>query len=371
MNKTLRLFLINLIFSFIFINYIQASSNSLVAVEVIKVKPANVTESIDVVGTLSPKSQVEVKAEYPAKVKEIYVNDWVYVKKGQKLANLDSEETEIFVTKAKASVEMAKADILKAKVALSRAEREYNRTLKLKQSGLATQQNLDEASTEKEAANAGLEIAQAQLKSAEGAMQEAKLRLNKMIIYAPIDGVIALRGVNVGDLTTDRILFKIVDNRLLDLTVTVPSKDMRSVIVGADLTFKTDAFYNQTFKGKIKYINPSVNESDRSVKVLAEVQNDPVVLKGGLFVQGKIITRVKNGVLEVNKNAFITWDIPNKKAEVFIVKEDTAKRISVQTGMINGDLVEITKGLSVDDLIVSHAGFNVKDGDKVKITEIK
>ena len=85
---------------------------------------------------------------------EIYVNEWVRVKKGTPLAKIDTREMEIVLQKSKAAVEMAKSNLLQAEVAGNRANREYERLLKLKEFGLVTQQNLDDGLTEKEASAA-------------------------------------------------------------------------------------------------------------------------------------------------------------------------------------------------------------------------
>lgn len=339
-----------------------------VAVETIIAAVSDISETIDVVGTLAPKFQVDVKSEYQGTVKEVYVTEWVKVKKGDKLASLDNREPEAILNKAKSAVEMAKANLMEAKVASQRADREYKRILKLKESGLATQQSVDEANTARDASNARESAVKAQLNTVQHDSEQAKTRFSKTMIYAPIDGIVSQRNISSGDFAKDNPLFKIVDNRLLDLTVTVPSKFIRFLKPELELRFTTDAFPDQTFTGKVRYINPTVNETDRSVKVVAEVPNNPEVLKGGLFVEGKIVIGERKGVLKVHRNALLTWDVNTQKADLFVVENNIAKRKMVNVGMASGDMVEITSGISAGEQVVSRGGFNIKDGDKVKIT---
>ena len=94
----------------------------------------------------------------------------------------------------------------------------------------------------------------------------------------------------MGEPGSTRILFQVVDNRQLELTVTVPSTEMGRLRLDQPLTFVTDAFPEKPFSGRIKFINPTVSETDRLVKVIAEVPNSSEVLKAGLFVKGRIIT---------------------------------------------------------------------------------
>ena len=133
-----------------------------------------------------------------------------------------------------------------------------------------------------------------------------------------------MRGVNVGDLVGEmgspKLMFRIVDNRLLDLTVTVPSTEMEKVRLGQELVFTTDALPGRTFTGKVMFINPAVSEADRSVKVVAEVRNVPEVLKGGLFVKGRIVTGERAAVLRVPRIALVSWDVDAKTGAVFVVE---------------------------------------------------
>ncbi len=126
-----------------------------VAVETLTAATSEITEGIDVVGTLTPKFETEVKSQILGLVREVYVTEWVRVKKNAPLARIDVSETEALARKAEAAVESAKAGYLQAQVAAQRAEREKARMAKLKEYGLATQQGLDDAETE--AAAAGLE----------------------------------------------------------------------------------------------------------------------------------------------------------------------------------------------------------------------
>lgn len=338
-----------------------------VPVEVVKVTTGGMTESIDVVGSLLPKQQTDVKAEYPGMITHVFVSEWVRVQKGTPLAQLDTRELELVLQRSEASVEAAKANVAQAEVAQNRADREYTRFLKLKEAGLVTQQNLDDSATEKEAAAARVSAAKAQLRAAQGELHQMQTRLAKSTIRSPMNGVISQRNMNVGDLTGDRVIFHIVDNRLLDLTVTVPSGETGKIRVGQPLTFSTDSLPGKTFTGKVAYINPAVSEVDRSVKIIAEVKNEPEVLKAGLFVKGKIITGNRTGVLQVPRAALISWDLAKKQAEAFVINNDKAKRTLLSTGAVSGDQVEVTSGLTAGELVVTRGGFNLKDGDIVKV----
>ena len=338
-----------------------------VSVEVVKITAAEMTQSIDVVGSLSPKFQADVKAEYSGIITQIYVSEWVRVQKGMPLAQLDTRELELLIQRSEAAAEAARANVVQAEVGQNRAEREYTRFLKLKEAGLVTQQNLDDAATEKEATAARVSAAKAQLRAALGELHQTQTRLAKAVIRSPLNGVVSQRSMNVGDLTGDKMIFHIVDNRLLDLTVTVPSGETGNVKVGQPLMFSTDSLPGKTFTGKVAFINPAVSEADRSLKIVAEVKNEPETLKAGLFVKGKIVTGSRTGVLQVPRTGLITWDVAKKQAEVFVVNGDKVQRKTLTTGALSGDQVEVSSGLTAGELIVTRGGFNLKDGNTVKV----
>ncbi len=351
----------------------KSAQRPVVAVEVVKVAASTVIDRVEVIGSLSPKFGADVKSEYTGIVTEVYVTEWVKVNRGDPLARLDTREAELVLKKARTAVEIAKVNLMQAEVAAHRANREYERALKLKEVGLITQQNLEDALTEKEVAAVRISAAKAQIRAAEEDVEYAKTRLSKAIIRSPREGIVSWRNVNVGDFVGEmgaKPMFRIVDNRLMEVTVTVPSGGMGAVRMGQALTFSTDAIPGKTFTGKVMFINPTVNEADRSVRVMAEVDNPSGQLKGGLFVKGQILTGKRTGVIKIPRIALLSWDVAAAKAEIFVVNDDIVHRRTVRTGKIAGDQVEIKSGLASGQRVITRGGFNVKDGDKVNVTRV-
>lgn len=346
-----------------------------VAVEVQAAAASGVSDSIEVTGSLEPKFSVDVKTQIPGLIKQVMVSEWVHVRKGQPLVRIDVAETEAQVKRAEAGIVSARANLAQTQVAANRAERELTRIHKLKESGLATQQTVDDARSETEAAKARIGVAAAQIQVSEEELRQGTARQAKGIVLAPIDGIIALRDVNVGDLASDaaaaKPIFRIVDNRLLNLTVTVSSVDSGRVKVGQPVEFSVDSQPGRTFMGKVMYINPELSAADRSLKVIAEVRNVPENLKGGLFAKGRIVTGVRPQVLQVPRSAIGTFDTQTKKGNMFVVENGIVRNREILSGSVTGDMVEIASGLKPGEQYVVRGGFNLKDGDKVAVTPSK
>jgi RND family efflux transporter MFP subunit len=416
----------------------KAEGKPPVAVEVIKVSGENTVQGIDVVGTLEQKYSADVKSEVKGRITALHVTQWVNVRKGQPLAEIDVRDSKLALERAKAGLEGARAQEASAKaqadaakaqaevaksqaagaksqedtakagfkgaeVDAQRAEREYQRLKNLKESGLATQQNLDEGLSALDAAKARVQAAKSQIEAASSqiasaqaqasaalsqvAAAEAQARaasaqvaaseedirqlesqVSKATIVSPLDGTVSERFMNVGDLPGDAVIMRVVDNSVLNLTVNIPSSSISEVKAGQTLTFSTDALPGETFEGKVMFLNPSADPADRSLRVTAEVRNSPARLRGGLFVRGRIVTGNRENVILLPRAALVSWDVPAKKGEVFVVTGNTAKKRAVATGPAAGEMVEIASGLTAGEAVVLRGGFNLTDGDTVSAT---
>ena len=344
-----------------------------VAVETAAAATAAITDSVDVTGTLDPKFWADVKTQIPGLVKQVYVTEWVRVAKGAPLAKIDLAEAEAFVKRSEAALESANAALAQTEVAVRRAEREQARAVKLKESGLVTQQALDDARSETDAAKARGDAARAQIRVEEENLRQAKARLAKGLVSSPLDGVVAMRDVNVGDLASDaaagKPIFRIVDNRLLNLTVTVASSDSARVKVGQQLQFSVDSLPGKIFSGRVMYVNPELSSSDRSLKVIAEVKNSPELLKGGLFAKGRIIIGERKDVLLLPRSAIAGLDLAAHRGVVQLVSGGSAKGREIRTAAVSGDMIEVTAGLKAGEEYVVRGGFNLRDGDKVTVAK--
>ncbi len=334
-----------------------AEGRPAVAVEAQPVTSGDVADAIDVVGSLAPKLSADIKSEVSGTVSAVYVTEWVSVRRGAPLARLDTREVE-------AGIEVLKAAEAQARVGEARARREYARAQQLKEYGLVTQQNLDEATSAVEAAEAATKAAGAQIRTAQA-------HLDKSTIAAPFDGTVALRTVDVGDrvenMGGNEPMFRIVNDSVLSLTVTVPSPALPRVHVGQALEFTTDSYPGRVFTGRVMFINPTVDEINRSGKVTADVVNAKHELRGGQFVNGRIIVDTKPNALQIPTDALQNWNVAKGTADVFVITGDKADKRAVTTGTVSGQIAEITSGLKAGERVVTRGGFAVRPGDRVAI----
>jgi membrane fusion protein, multidrug efflux system len=349
---------------------VQATTLSpLMSVEVITPSRSSLQREVEVYGSLAPKASTEVKNEIPGRVVRVNVKDWDRVKAGDRLMELDPTDGRLALNRADAGLKMAKAQLLKARVDANQARREWNRALKLKDAGLITGKELDARQSDQEAAHAQVELALAQVAQAQSQVAEASHSLEKSLVIAPIDGVVCQRSAGVGDYVKEgSLLFMVVDNRVLDLTASVSAADLAQVSEGQVLTFSVDGIAQRTFQGLIKRVNPVVSSTDRSGKILAEVDNSDGQLKGGLYARGRVTVEERRDVLVLPRAALSGWDLQKGTARVFVVDESGGARLlTVTAGLSTAELVEITSGLAGSERVVVRGGYNLRDGDQVQV----
>lgn len=352
------------------INKNTQGNSEAVAVDTAMPEKKDLQLYVEVFGSLSPKTSTEVKSEVPGRVSEITVKEWDSVNPGDLLLEIDPTDFRLETNRNQAGLQMAKAQSLEAKAALNRAMREWERTMKLKEAGLVTGQEVDERKTELESAEARASLADAQIGQAQAMLDESRRSLSKTRVYAPITGVVSERKVDKGDwFDRGAPLFTVVDNRILDLTANVPATELPKVKEGQNIEFTVDGLPGKTFTGSIKRVNPMVTTSDRSGRIQAEVRNPDGLLKGGVFARGKIVIEERKQALTVPKTALMSLDIEKSTAVLFAVKAPgKAVLKNVKTGLSTENSMEILTGITENDEIVVRGGYNLKDGDQISVS---
>jgi RND family efflux transporter MFP subunit len=345
-----------------------------VAVDVAPVTAAAVQETLDLIGAIRSKFEASVRSEYSGKLSDVYITEWVTVKKGQALAKLDTRESETQVESARAAVAQAQADLMSAQAAATKAARAYQRVAKLKAEEIVSEQNLDDAEQARDTSAAQVQAAKARLMVAQEALRESQLKVTKSLLVAPMDGVVANRKANVGQFCDNMgqgdPLFRIVDNRVLDVVLTVPSTDLGRVRIGQEVQFTTDFLPGKVFTARVTHINPAVDPQTRAANINAEVQNASGELRDGLFVKGRLVVGRREAVVQVPRAALLPASQGAAGgAELFVVQGGLARKRTIQTGQELGETIEVKQGLKSGEQVVTRGAFMLQDGDPVKIAE--
>ena len=261
-----------------------------------KVSEGDLTVYVTATGTVNPVITVDVGTQVSGIISNIYADFNSVVKEGQVIAKIDTTFLYQSVKDAEASLERARAQFADAK-------RTYERETELYKKGLESEMNYSSALT-------AYESNQASLKQATAAVDRAKINLAYATIYAPINGVVIDRKVNIGQTVaasfSSPTLFTIAnDLRRMQVETTVDESDIGRVSIGQEATFTVDAYPDDKFSGTVSQIRLAPQSIQNVVNyiVVIDVANDRLKLMPGMTANVKILVASANNVMRVSNMA--------------------------------------------------------------------
>jgi HlyD family secretion protein len=277
------------------------------------VSTGDVSVTVTATGAINPVTTVEVGTQVSGTIARLYADFNSIVKEGQVIAQLDP-------TFLKQSVNNAEASLMRAQAQLDDSKRKLDRSKALLDKQLDTQENYDAALTTYQSNQAGLKQAQASL-------DQAKINLSYATIYAPIDGVVINRQVNVGQTVaasfSSPTLFTIAnDLQKMQVETTVDESDIGNVSIGQQATFTVDAYPEEKFTGTVSQIRlaPQSIQNVVNYVVIINVNNDKLKLMPGMTANVKINVATGQKVMRV-PNMALRFQPPGELVDSSKVKD--------------------------------------------------
>ena len=238
------------------------------------VQRGNIESTVSATGSLGAVTTVQVGTQVSGQVSAIYADFNSKVKKGQLIARIDP-------TLQQQAVADAETGVARANATLQQTQGDYAREKQLHDSGFATD-------PEFETARLNYQVAVANGRSAQIALDKAKQNLAYTSIYAPIDGIVVERDVDVGQTVAASLsapqLFVIAnDLSRMQILATVDESDIGKIRNGQPVTFTVQAYPGQRFTGTVRQvrINPAtVNNVVNYTAVIAVANPDARLLPG-------------------------------------------------------------------------------------------
>ncbi|MCJ8239099.1 efflux RND transporter periplasmic adaptor subunit [Rhizobium sp. SSM4.3] len=288
--------------------YLWSAGGTTVSYTTAELKPGDLTVLVTATGSVEPTVQVDVSSEQSGTVRDVLVDFNSEVKKGDVLARLDTDKLSADLKAKEAALASARASVSKALADEQSAKAKLDRQTTLVSSRVSTQQDLDTAEYTFQAASAARQSAEADVISAEAALEQAKLSVSKATIVSPIDGIVLSRDVDTGATVAASLeaptLFTLAgDLRQMELQVSIDEADVGQVAVGQTATFTVDAFPEQRFPAEITSIRYAAETVSDVVtyKGILSVANDDLLLRQGMTATADIVVQsVENGLLIPN-----------------------------------------------------------------------
>lgn len=299
------------------------------------------------IGSLSAVQGAVVAAELGGVVSKIGFENGSTAKKGDMLVQLDTSAEEAQLRTAEADVELARADLQRAR-------------------DLAARKVISKA--EEDAAESKFNRLQA-------IVDQMRSNIRKKTVFAPFDGQLGIRQVNVGQSIDARqpvVALTSLDPIYVDFAL--PQQELSKLSQGLEVSVHTDAFPGREFKGNLTAINSMVDSATRNVPLQATLENPDHILRPGMFgkVQVELPQKHKSLVIPGSAISYAPFGdsvfvIEKKKDEKTGKETETIRQQFVRVGESRGDLVAITDGLKPGQTVVSTGVFKLRNGMAVTI----
>lgn len=260
------------------------------------VEAGDIRASVSATGALSAVRTVEVGTQVSGQIAELRADFNDRVKRGQLIARIDP----ILQSQA---VQDAEAGLARAEAQLAQAKEEFERTSSLHDEKIVTE-------TEFNSARTNHALARSNLASARIALERAKQNLAYTNIYAPIDGVVIERSIDVGQtvaasLSAPKLFVIANDLRRMQILASVDESDIGRIEAGQPAEFTVQAFANRRFTGVVDAVRLASTTANNVVSytVVVMVDNPDGVLLPGMTATVQFITGEATDVLTVPNTA--------------------------------------------------------------------
>lgn len=321
---------------------------------------------------ISPNQMVNVFSRVDGYIAKLHVDKGDWVKANQLLVEIDHTDYVHAVNQAKANLSAAKAKVNQQNATVRNASLTLDRMKALIVDQFVSQQDLDNAQVNLDAAAALQESLQAQVLQMEVAKAQAETHLAYSYIRAPFAGYVAERNLDTGAYVTgttaststmSRGILSLHDITTVRVLIEVVEKDVPLVKIGQKAELRAEAYPDQVFEGTVTRIVQALNRATRTMTIEVDLTNVDRRLKGGMFARVEILVGVHRQALQIPIDAISRLE---DVQYVYRVEEGKARRINVEIGARRDDRVEITKGLTGEEQIIVSGKDLVHDGTPVQ-----
>jgi len=332
-------------------------------VAVVRAAVGTIESTLEISGTLAPRSRVGLKPKLPGRLDRILVDIGDRVNEGQIVATVDRGEVDAQVDAAVAATNVAHASIESAEAALANALSEHERAKSLFDAGALPRQRLEAADTTRRAAAAQRDLAKANLAQAEAAVRRARQVQRDTTLFAPVSGFIVERNYDPGAIPGDHPVVVVADIRQLKLAAGVSEMEAGRLKIGMPALISVQARPGETFTGQIAVIVPEVDQRNRHFRIELRVPNAEGALLAGMYASARLVLEQAEQAIVVPREAIVARD---GQRVVLKVDGDKVSAVAVVEGLTDGRQVQIVSGLAAGDLVLADARRQLPADARVK-----
>ncbi|MHB8721591.1 MAG: efflux RND transporter periplasmic adaptor subunit [Steroidobacteraceae bacterium] len=340
----------------------RGGQNGPVSVAVATVTSGDIQLRIPALGTVTPLATVTVRTQISGVMQKILFTEGQTVRQGEPLAQIDPRPYEAALQQMQGNLQRDQALLADARLDLKRYE------------GLVKEDSIAQQQLDTQRALVDQYVGT--IEADEGQVKTARVNLIFTRIAAPVTGRVGLRQVDQGNYVTPGDANGIVViNQLQPITVIFPIPEdyvpalMRRLNEGGPMTVEAYDRTNSAMlaQGKLLTVDNQIDVTTGTVKLRAQFENADSVLFPNQFVNIQLLQELLHDQIII-PNAAVRRGAPNGVVSTFVYVVDPDRTVKVRPvtlGVVDGERVAVTKGLSVGEVVVTEGGDRLRDGAQV------
>jgi HlyD family secretion protein len=373
-----------------------------VSVRLEEVGRRDLVASVTASGQIEPKRSVDISADITGRITHLPVEEGDWVRRGDLVLRIDPSQYEAAVARARAMMASAEASALQAVANRDQAKRAADRAEQLRRQdvNLVSDEQLEQARTQHEVAEALAVSARHQVAQAQASLQEVQEQLAKTVLRAPMAGQVTRLAVEEGEVavpgTFSRetgLLMTIADLSVIQVKVRVDETDVVRLHLADSAEVTIDAFPDTAFTGRVTRISQSAvrglaqTSGGTNQAVDLTLDDPPEGIRPDLSATAKVITATRGSSLSIPIIALTVREHEPISTEtapqdttagteemegVFVVSDGAAEFRPVKVGIAGEEYFEVLEGLEEGDTLVAGPYQTIRelrDGARVRPTE--
>lgn len=306
-------------------------------VEVVRVGMRPIVASHVGTAPLEAHAESQVVAKTSGVALQVLAKEGQQVRAGQVLVRLDPDRARLQAAQSAAQMQKLEAS--------------YRRSMRLAEQKLISANDFEQLKYDLENARASNDM--------------ARLELSYAQVRAPISGVIASSDIKAGNFVQiNTPIFRIVDDSRLEAVLKVPERHLATIRVGQPVSLQVDALPSRHFSGTVVRVSPVVDAGSGTFRAVSSFAGGNG-LQAGMFGRLRVEYERRADALVVPRAALLDDD--DGDPAVYVVRNGKAVRVSIEPGHVDGQWVEVRKGLKAGEPVVTAGGIALRDGSPVQV----
>jgi len=325
-------------------------------------------DTTSVVGNLIGQATIDVVPRVAGRIEAITVRLGDRVAKGQQIAKIEDREIKEQITRFERTLDVNKANVANRESDQKGAEAVLARQKRGLDGGITPRQIYEDAEIRYNTTVSQLAAARAQVGATQSSIDELRITLSNTTVVSPVDGFVSRRLLDQGAFAgANTVILSVVEISTVRLVANLVEKDIRRVQPGVLAEVEVDAFQGETFKGEVSRVAPVFDPATRTAAMEIEVPNPGFRLKPGMYARVKLTVERKLNALSIPRNSVV--DLEGKRGVFLVPDGQTARFNEIETGLQDGDRIEVLSGLKDGQRVVTFGALALRDGDRVTLAD--